>query len=174
MPPKSPLTPPSLLPFWIQHPKLGVLHLHAQRKLGVPPLACWFSDLDCCIIKERRTREEKDQGTDQRVDHDPDFILICRMIVLREERSTPKRTVPDWSWVDTHRGWRLAWLRENLLSFRSRFKERNYETGMWFDHIFNFSMHSISAYELWKNNTLQANHIWDAIGYFYNLSSKLM
>ena len=46
----------------------------------------------------------------------------------------------------------LTQLRKNLFSFISSFKEKNYETDMWFNHIFNFSikfsMYSISAYEV--------------------------
>ena len=54
--------------------------------------------------------------------------------------------------MDIYRDRILAQLRKNLLSSRSRFEEKNYKTGMWFDYIFNFSikfsMCSISVYEV--------------------------
>ena len=44
-------------------------------------------------------------------------------------------------------------------SSRSRFEERICETGMWFDHIFNFSIYSISAYEV-DPSGLYFIHTW--------------
>ena len=123
---------------------------HVQKKFGHPLCLLifrpWF--LHNQRKKSKRRRKEKDQRKDQRVDHDPGFIQIYKMIILREEMSTLKRAVPYWSWVDTYRGRVLTRLRENLPSSRSRFKERNCEIGMWFVHILKFSMCSILAYEV--------------------------
>ena len=44
---------------------------------------------------KEKAREEEDQGKDQRVDRDPDFVQIRKLIFLREKKSIPKRTVPD-------------------------------------------------------------------------------
>ena len=142
--PRLPSASPHLLfSLWIQCPKiLGRPPLHPQEELGcllfLLVFRLWL--LHNHKKKSKKRREEKDQEKDQSIDYDPDFIQIHRMIILGEERSTPKKTISDWSWVDTHRGQTLAWLRKNLLSFKSRFKEKNYETGMWFDQIFNFSI----------------------------------
>ena len=137
---------------------------HAQKEFGRPLCLLVFRPwlLHNQGKKSKRRREEKDQGKDQEVYHDSDFVQIRRMIVLREERSTPKRTVPSWSWVDIHRGWILIQLRKNY-SLSDLDLKKNYKTDMWFDHIFNFSMKfnmcSILAYEV-DPCILYFMHVW--------------
>ena len=119
--------PPSLLPFGSNAQRYWASSISTpKRSLGISPslLVCrsWlFYNQE---KKSKKRKEEKDQDKDQRVDHNPGFVHIRRVIVLEEKRSISKRAIPNWSWVDTHIGWILAWLRKNLLFFRSRFKKK--------------------------------------------------
>ena len=96
MPPKSPHASPSLFSLLIPTPKGWASSISMpKRSLGIPLCLLVFR-LWLLYNQEKeskRRRKEKDQGKDQRVDHDPSFVQIRRMIVLREKRSTPKKTV---------------------------------------------------------------------------------
>ena len=77
-------------------------------ELGRPPSSMPKRSLDIPLLtsfqafiasqsrdEEQQKKRRKDQENDQRVDRDPDFVQIRRKIILREERSTLKRTVPS-------------------------------------------------------------------------------
>ena len=68
---------------------LGILHLHAQEELGRPT---WWLIFRSWLLHNKGKKSKKKK--DQKIDHDPDFVQIYKVVVLGEERSTPKRTVP--------------------------------------------------------------------------------
>ena len=42
---------------------------------------------------KEKAREEEDQGKDQRVDRDPGFVQIRKLMFLREEKSIRKKII---------------------------------------------------------------------------------
>ena len=138
---------PPMLPFfsfWIQCPK-EFWHPPSLRPRGAwaSLFFYWFLDLGCFIIKERRERKEKKKKIKKRIKKLIAIQASFRFDKLNfgEPKFKLKKTIPGWSWVDTCRGRTLVRLRKNLFSFRSRFEEKDCETGMWFDHNLNFSIY---------------------------------
>ena len=70
---------------------LGIHHLHAQGSLGGTSLWLIFRAwlLRNQEKESKKRREERDQEKNYRVNCDPDFVQICRVIILGEKRSTP-------------------------------------------------------------------------------------
>ena len=104
MPPS--FSSPSLLPWRSNAQAWASSIFNIQRCLGVPYFLLIFSSWFLYNLekKSKRRKEEKDQEKDQRVDRDPSFIQIRRLIFLRDKKSISKRAILGWSWVNIHRG----------------------------------------------------------------------
>ena len=89
-------TPPLSLLSWRSNAQAWASSIfNTQRCLGIPYSLLVFSPqlLHNLGKKSKREKDKEDQRKDQRVDRDPGFVQIHRLIFLREKKSISKRAI---------------------------------------------------------------------------------